>query len=75
MMYGRTGQNENRKNSANPAMATPSRAAHGCAEGVETSRWWGIAHRKTAQASDTRKGDDIVRSAGKGNLREECLHA
>ena len=56
---------ENRKNSVNPETATPSRAAHGCAEGVETSRLRGIARSNTAQASDAGNGDDIVRSAGK----------
>lgn len=52
-----------RKNSGNAGLQSqriPSRAAYGYAEGVETRRGCGIAHRNTPLASGTGNGEEIV---------------
>ena len=53
------------------ARRTPSRAAHGWAEGVETSGGAGIAARKTATASAGARGpEDIVHKRSCGGKAE-----
>ena len=52
------------------ARAIPSRAARGWAEGVETRRGCGIAHRNTPTASGTRMGEEIVSAFRNEGIRK-----
>lgn len=80
LMLFTDGNQINRKNSGKPhrarcARAIPSRAAHGCAEGVETRRWRCIERRKTPQASGAGNGEDIVRSSSNGRVSVSGMYS